>query len=330
MILSIELKAPFPWFGGKSRAFREVSVVFGDVTTYCEPFAGSLGILLQRDPVNHEVVNDTDGWLVNFWRAVKAAPDAVAAWADSPVIEQDLHARHWWLLQRREVLSKMLEADPDAYDAKAAGWWVWGICAWIGSGWCGGNGPWSVTGAGEDATLVKAAGRGINRQIPRMGDSGINRKLSHMRDAGQGSRDLITAWMRALSDRLRRVRVAAGDFMRVLSPCVLHVGRDTKAIAGVLLDPPYPSGFDQAACYAGSASHATEVYQCAIDWALSVADNPRYRIVACGYDGLWTPPDGWTTRQWRNTAGYRREKGQRQEVLWCSPHCVPPSNDLVN
>jgi hypothetical protein len=29
-----------------------------------------------------------------------------------------------------------MRADPDYFDAKRAGRWLWGICAWIGSGWC--------------------------------------------------------------------------------------------------------------------------------------------------------------------------------------------------
>jgi hypothetical protein len=27
-------------------------------------------------------------------------------------------------------------SDPDFFDPKVAGWWVWGQCLWIGSGWC--------------------------------------------------------------------------------------------------------------------------------------------------------------------------------------------------
>jgi hypothetical protein len=27
-------------------------------------------------------------------------------------------------------------SDPDYFDPKVAGWWVWGQCLWIGSGWC--------------------------------------------------------------------------------------------------------------------------------------------------------------------------------------------------
>lgn len=42
------LRAPFPWFGGKSRAAPLVWSALGDVANYVEPFAGSLAVLLAR------------------------------------------------------------------------------------------------------------------------------------------------------------------------------------------------------------------------------------------------------------------------------------------
>ncbi len=45
-----KLKAPFPWFGGKSRVAHLVWERFGDVGNYVEPFAGSLATLLGRPP----------------------------------------------------------------------------------------------------------------------------------------------------------------------------------------------------------------------------------------------------------------------------------------
>src|SRR5689334_19180994 len=42
------LKAPFPWFGGKSRVASLVWERFGEVRNYVEPFAGSLAVLLGR------------------------------------------------------------------------------------------------------------------------------------------------------------------------------------------------------------------------------------------------------------------------------------------
>jgi hypothetical protein len=130
------LKAPFPWFGGKSRVADLVWSRFGNPLNYVEPFAGSLAVLLKRPtPPRTETVNDRDYYLANFWRAVQADPEAVAHYADWPVNEADLHARHLWLVQQDDFRERMM-LDPDFYDAKIAGWWVWGQSAWIGGGWC--------------------------------------------------------------------------------------------------------------------------------------------------------------------------------------------------
>ena len=40
------LKAPFPYFGGKSRVAHEVWHRLGDVTNFIEPFCGSAAVLL--------------------------------------------------------------------------------------------------------------------------------------------------------------------------------------------------------------------------------------------------------------------------------------------
>jgi hypothetical protein len=71
------------------------------VPNYVEPFAGSLAVLLGR-PAKHaakiETVNDLDGFVANFWRSVAADPETTAAYADWPIIEADLNARHAYLV----------------------------------------------------------------------------------------------------------------------------------------------------------------------------------------------------------------------------------------
>src|ERR1700722_3661896 len=130
------LRAPFPYFGGKSRVARIVWDYFGDVRNYCEPFFGSGAVLLGRPTeAKIETVNDLDCWIANFWRALQASPHLVATYADWPVNEADLHARHLWLVKQAEFRERM-KTDPDYFDAKIAGWWVWGISQWISSGWC--------------------------------------------------------------------------------------------------------------------------------------------------------------------------------------------------
>lgn len=107
------LRAPFPWFGGKSRAASIIWERFGDPANYIEPFAGSLAVLLARPTRPRiETVNDLDCNVANFWRAVKADPEAVAKFADWPVNEADLHARHRWLVAQLPALPDSWECVP--------------------------------------------------------------------------------------------------------------------------------------------------------------------------------------------------------------------------
>ena len=154
----------------------------GDPGVYVEPFAGSLACLLARPggAGPREIVCDTDGGVSNFWRAVAADPEQVAAWADWPTIHQDLTARHSWLRAWFREHSRRLSEDPEFYDARAAGWWVWGISLWIGGGWCRDSDDRrphvqaGSSGQGVSAQRLeekrpsvndKGGGRGVSRQV---------------------------------------------------------------------------------------------------------------------------------------------------------------------
>ena len=329
------ISAPFPWFGGKSRAAPLIWEAIGDASNFVEPFAGSIAALLARpespDGIRRtETINDADGFVANFWRAVTLDPDATAKAADWPVSEADLSARHLWLIGQRAALTERLQVDPDYFDAKIAGWWVWGICSWIGSGWCSGEGPWVSDGerwanlrdrgAGDqpEAPDLGDAGRGINRQLPHLGNAGrgINRQLPHLGDG-------ILDSFQALADRLRGVRVACGDWRRVLGDSVT-----TKhGITGVLLDPPYPDGFASEGGAYSAGSAGLDVWHKAAAWAIENDANPKLRIVLCGYAGTWETPAGWREVSWKARGGYGstnaagNDNGAR-ERLWLSPGCL--------
>jgi len=349
------LKAPFPWFGGKSRVAHLVWERFGNVPNYVEPFAGSLAVLLARPHTpKTETVNDKDCYLSNFWRALQADPEAVAHWADWPVNEADLHARHRWLVNQVDFQERM-KTDPDFFDAKVAGWWVWGLCQWIGSGWCERPDWEGRTNAGRRGRGILARkiphlkddGRGIHRKRPMCsGDNagkGVNRleltteKRPMLSGHGHGVGvhsdrcENLIAYFNALADRLRNIRVCCGDWDRVLGPSVTTC----HGVTGVFLDPPYDmrivsdehSGRDGAAptdrLY---ANHDNDVSKAVREWAVANADNPQFRIALCGYEGEHVMPRTWDCVPWKAHGGYGARNSEYEnnarERIWFSPHCL--------
>lgn len=387
---------------------------FGDVATYNEPFAGSLAVLLERPhPPRIETVNDLDCYLANFWRALQHDPDAVSKYADSPVNEADLHARHRWLVEVARPTAEKVMREPDFFDPKIAGWWVWGQCLWIGSGWCQRpewTGRHSVGGKAHGVhakethewkqrphlteqqginkpTLTDQFGRagyGVNqKRRPQLtGDQGcmtkqgadpVNQKkrpklreretdgiayrrwqgggqaggsgvhapsLSQQKphlngDSGAAGAGIhasafeektggLYQYMRALSDRLRRVRVCCGDWKRILTPSVTtYIGT-----TAVFLDPPYDHDLRER-CYSEDHDISAEV----CEWAIANGDNPEMRIALCGYEGEHKLPETWSCVKWKAHGGYSRsERGRAnrsRERIWFSPHCLqPPQAEL--
>lgn len=321
-----DYKPPFQWFGGKSRVAATVWAALGDVPVYVEPFFGSGAVLMLRPHAGQvENVNDADGFVANFWRALRADPEAVADAADWPVNEADLHARHIWLLGQRERITDRLMGDPEWFDAKVAGWWVWGQCCWIGSGWCSGRGPWrSVDGV----LVMGSAGMGVNRVRPHLGDAGmgVNRKRPHLGSAGQGvraeRRAALGKYLGELADRLRNVRVCCGDWSRICGPTPTF----KMGLCGVFLDPPYADTAGRS-----DGLYATDCLRVAHDvreWAIEAGKRDDMRIVLAGYEGEHRMPDDWRVVAWKASGGYGRQgngpglENAERERLWLSPACL--------
>lgn len=324
--------------------------MFGNPPNYVEPFFGSGAVLLGRPGWNKsvnwiETVNDKDGFVCNFWRSVQFDPGKVAEYADWPINESDLHARHIWLRQRADWLVSQLEAEPSYYDARIAGYWVWGISIWIGSGWCNGPdgaGPWTVIEDEHGTRLVNTGEEGITRQIMDMASGkGINAKISRKRiglsNAGRGihaptKRDELYSWMKLLQDRLRNVRVACGDWKRVCG----YTPTVSNGLTGVFLDPPYSQNERYANLYSAEAS-GTDIPSDVRQWCITNGNDKRFRIALCGYENEHSELDslGWTRWQWSAHGGYSSQaksgenRNKYRETIWFSPHCESGQLKLV-
>lgn len=193
--MTTKLKAPFPAFGGKSRVAELVWSRLGAVRNYCEPFCFSAAMLLLRPSEPQiETINDLNAYVSNFWRAIQGDPEAVAHHADWPVNEVDLHARHAWLVRSDDASERLQQVrdDSEYFDAKIAGWWCWGACMWIGSGWCEERGAnW--------AQIPDLGCRSLTEKMPLIGD-----RTAYGRGALAGQK------MRELSQQLPHLQGDAG------------------------------------------------------------------------------------------------------------------------
>jgi DNA adenine methylase len=67
----------FGWYGGKFSHLDWLLPLLPPAHHYCEPFAGSGAVLLNRPPSPVETYNDLDGEVVNFFRVLREQKDAL-------------------------------------------------------------------------------------------------------------------------------------------------------------------------------------------------------------------------------------------------------------
>lgn len=363
----------FVYPGGKREIASMVWERFGDVQNYVEPFAGSLAVMLGRPfRVRTETINDANPYITNFFRAVKHEPKAVAFWADNTVNHADLLSRHRFLkgiapipevppefdtpelraayiagyqaradkpLDLAEFIHRM-KSEPDYYDVKAAGWWVWGMACYIGTGWCDLS----------DRTHNKIPGLGTRAN---KGVNGITFGVHNKRPNLHNSNGVISIpslydYMEKLSLRLRRVRVVNGDWKQVLGATATY----KNGLTGIFLDPPYSNAVRDRNLYAID-DHKDQVptSQLVREWCLEhIVDqnarsgvvhyegarylHPKLRISICGYvgEGHEVLDDlGWEKVEWtaQGGMGNQRKNGRndngKKEVVYFSPHCLKPT-----
>uniref|UniRef100_A0A6M3KKI6 Putative methyltransferase n=2 Tax=viral metagenome TaxID=1070528 RepID=A0A6M3KKI6_9ZZZZ len=348
------LKAPFPYFGGKSQIAAEVWAALGDCKHYIEPMCGSCAVLLARpgwDPARHvETVNDADGMIANVWRALQADPDEVARWCDWPVNHADLIARKKRLNLEAEGLLARLCEDDGYFDPKLAGYYIWAASCWIGHGLiCPNQRPHlSRPGIGVNQKALRDDGRphlgrsyelhSTKGRVPHLSDAGMGVNRNVLRGEPNPEADVtdpynmnIYRWFRQLSERLRHVRVVCGDWTRV---CGGNWQNQAGRPVGMFFDPPYS---DVAKRDAGLyAVDSLTVAHDVREWCRGRANHPDYRIVLAGYyeehESLLA--EGWRVHRWSAQGGYSKiGKGggaanRHREALFLSPGCLEPQPGL--
>jgi DNA adenine methylase len=120
---------PLKWFGGKNYMAKHIIKVMPRHLHYVEPYFGGGSVFLARDPDDQrlwvprhkgvsEVINDIDGWLMNFWRVFQ---DEALFSAFVRQVQAIPLARREWDRARTIVRSSTLGSDdPPSLDLAVA------------------------------------------------------------------------------------------------------------------------------------------------------------------------------------------------------------------
>jgi hypothetical protein len=73
------MRTPLTYYGGKQKLAAQIAAMMPSHVAYVEPFCGGAAVLFAKPPAERETLNDADGTVMRFWRALRDEPDRLAA-----------------------------------------------------------------------------------------------------------------------------------------------------------------------------------------------------------------------------------------------------------
>ena len=297
----------FPYFGTKRLYADQVWRRFGNPDRYIEPFAGSIAVLLRRPqlPVGEymEVIGDLSGKIANTWRAIQADPEAVAYHCTWPTIQQDQIARSRAMRRWFAKNEERIKDDPDFFDAKIAGWYVWGQSSTAGC----------VYGDSD-------------YHGPTLYQGGVNlRKTSYSHKSLDNCLKLNIQKMKKICDRIHAVHVHCKSWEKVLSKNIL-TNRSNMADCAVFLDPPYKLKQRANKIYENE-EQSDDVAVASYKWAIENGEN--YRIAYCCHSNDFELPAGWEVEEREFLMEDRKNRGIVKDWVMFSPSCLKPDQGAM-
>ena len=255
--------------------------------TYVEPYAGMLGVLLQRRPAQREVVSDLDSDLVNWWRVVRDYPLELTELIEwTPAWSVDLFVEAAENLDHPDAVRRAY------YFTLAVSWVRQGIVARVRNA----DRPEEMILRTKQARHWFGDKTSWGQLAGRPADIGFE-------DIGLPRHPRIVE----LSTRIRRLQLETKSAEWMTE----YYGSNPNLT--LYLDPPYPSVSGQR-LYSFEPPHVEE-------WSPRLLE-AKARTAISGYGDEWAVLEeaGWLRHEHttRSSAAATEEKGmpKRVEVLW--------------
>lgn len=89
------MKTPISYYGGKQNLTTKILSLIPPHKIYTEAFFGGGAIFFAKEPVESEVINDTNGMVVNFYEVVKTNFEALKLRIESTLFARDSYTLAW-------------------------------------------------------------------------------------------------------------------------------------------------------------------------------------------------------------------------------------------
>lgn len=99
------MRTPLTYYGGKQRLAGRIVSLMPPHRVYLEAFAGGAAVLFAKPRAERETINDLDGQIVRFWRALRDRPYELAA-----AISATPYSRAEWQRSRSDDAEDDVEA----------------------------------------------------------------------------------------------------------------------------------------------------------------------------------------------------------------------------
>ena len=108
------MKTPLSYYGGKQQLAARILGLIPEHRVYCEPFLGGAAVFFAKEPSPAEIINDTNGEIINFYEVLQR---------DFPALEKEitisLHSRK----QHRHA--QVIYENPEMFGRVKRAWAVW-------------------------------------------------------------------------------------------------------------------------------------------------------------------------------------------------------------
>jgi DNA adenine methylase len=108
------MKTPITYYGGKQKLTKIILPLISEHICYVEPFFGGGAIFFAKEPSKVECINDTNGFVINFYKVLKQNYNEL-----KELLDITLHSRQQYN-EAREIYY-----NPNDYDDVKKAWSFW-------------------------------------------------------------------------------------------------------------------------------------------------------------------------------------------------------------